>query len=328
MKTALIKVRRDQEFKTPNWIHEPRGTLEERFEKAFRYFNRVIFVGSMGILVRKLKRFINSKLTDPAVVLMDEKMKFCIPVLSAHLGGGIDLCEELSEYFGCIPVFTTATDIHSLIGIDLFALRAKMIPDNHDGILTVNSKLLAGEKLRISGFSDDIHFPKEDYEINFENADVGFESGGSCLNLLKKSLVLGCGFHKNISVEELYREFTIQIPEEYRKRILVLTSHQKKWESLQFHEFARKIAASDTLYYGNEELNKGIVQLGLSENKTVKKHMGVSHVSKPSAFLSSRGGTEIMTVKGKATKFSLYDMNDEEWKKYQYTREEVPEVLL
>ncbi|HOO33322.1 MAG TPA: cobalamin biosynthesis protein [Thermotogota bacterium] len=327
MKTALIKVRKALIFEHPEWMHELHGTLSERLEKGFSYYNRIVFVGSMGILIRKIKDHICSKMSDSAVVLLDEKRQFCIPVLSSHLGGAVDLCRELQAVYNCTPVFTTATDLNGKLGIDLFALRHKMMPDNHEGILKINSRLLSSQQIMIKGFPETFHFP-EDYLKVSDEADVGFEAGGTILNLKKKNLVLGAGFHKDIRTTELYNEFCQLIPEEYQKRILILTSHKRKWNSRQFHGFARKAAIPETSYFENDALSVAIRELNLDDNEVVRRHMGVSHVSQPSAYLASKRGKELLTVKSRTTKFALFEMEDTEWMNYEYTRETVPEVLI
>ncbi len=327
MKTALIKVRRALQFDHPKWMHELYGTLSDRFDKGFSYYNRIVFVGSMGILIRKIKDHIHSKMSDSAVVLIDEKKQYCIPILSSHIGGAVDLCKDLQTIYGCTPVYTTATDLNGKLGIDLFALRNKMSPDNHDGILKINSRLLCSKTITIKNFPSEFKFPT-DYKETTNVPDVGFEKGGKLLNLKKKNLVLGAGFHKDIRTTELYKEFCELIPEELQDRILILVSHKRKWDSRQFHGLARKATIPETGYFENDDLNTAIKTLNLEENEMVKKYMGISHISKPSAFLASNGGKELLTVKSRTTKFSLFEMSDEAWLRYEYKREGVPEVLI
>lgn len=327
MKIALIKVRNEACLQENSWINIPEGNLDEKFEKSFRYFDGIIFMGSMGILARKIGEHIKSKLNDPCVVLVDEKLKYCIPVLSSHLGGGIDLCLKMSSEFGCEPVFSTATDLNGLTGVDLFARRNNMVPDNKKGIQILSAKLLKNGSIRVKRFPGDMSLPKE-YILSEKDADMGFENGGIHLNLVRKNLVLGIGFHTDANLDELVSEFENTVPEIFRKRILVLASHEKKWQSPVFHEFSRAFNIFHTVGYDSKTLGIVIEKLGIDCENMVKKHMGISHISMPSAYLASFQGREIMTVRGKTTKFSLYEIENDFWNRYQNCYETAPEAIL
>lgn len=327
MKTALIKVRTTVPSPLDGAYIEMKGSLKEKLEKAFTYYNKIIFIGSMGILVRMIQPFIESKVSDPAIIVVDEKLNYCIPVLSAHLGGGIDLCQSLQREFGCTCVLTTSTDINQLTGIDLFAFRNKLVIEDPKAILPLNSKLLNAPPLTVKGFPADFQVPTH-YLPSKKQADIGFESGGTVTNLQKQNLVLGVGFHNDMTADALMEAFANLIPKDFQKRILILTSHEKKWHHRVFHEFARKCNIPDTEHFSNSSLSQAIHVLGLEERPVVKKYMGISHVASPSAYLASKKGRELITIKGEKCKFSLYKMNDKHWLSYRYSDEKITEGLI
>ncbi len=67
------------------------------------------------------RTFYRIKATDPAVLVLDEKGQYCIPILSGHIGGANELAERIAEMAGALPVITTATDIRGKWAIDVFA---------------------------------------------------------------------------------------------------------------------------------------------------------------------------------------------------------------
>ena len=60
----------------------------------------LVFVGAIGIAVRGIASSVNSGKTDPAVVVLDEMAKYCIPLLSGHLGRRKWLCSGNGRIYG------------------------------------------------------------------------------------------------------------------------------------------------------------------------------------------------------------------------------------
>ena len=65
-----------------------------------------LFIGAVGIAVRYIAPYVKDKFTDSAVVVMDEKAGYVIPLLSGHLGGAVELSNQLAVWTGAVPVQT------------------------------------------------------------------------------------------------------------------------------------------------------------------------------------------------------------------------------
>ena len=56
--------------------------------------NKLIFIGSIGAVVRLISPFISSKENDPAVVVLDANASYVICLLGGHISGGDQIATE------------------------------------------------------------------------------------------------------------------------------------------------------------------------------------------------------------------------------------------
>lgn len=120
--------------------------------RQFETADAIIFIGACGIAVRSIAPFVASKKTDPAVLVIDECGRFVISLLSGHLGGANELTDETAKILGAIPVITTATDLHHLFAVDVFAKKNNCAIRSMKAAKEVSAALLAGEPV---GFYSD-----------------------------------------------------------------------------------------------------------------------------------------------------------------------------
>jgi len=81
----------------------------------------IVFVGALGICVRRIVPLIHDKATDPAVVCVDITGRFVIPVLSGHIGGANELARQIALVTGGEAVVTTQSDRTGLWALDTLA---------------------------------------------------------------------------------------------------------------------------------------------------------------------------------------------------------------
>ncbi len=125
---------------------------KERFAEG----GALVFVGAAGIAVRAVAPFVKDKLTDPAVVSVDEKGRFVIPLLSGHVGGANALALRIAEITGGEAAVSTATDVNGLFAVDVWAAERSLAICGREAAKQLSAALLRGETV---GFFSD--FPVE-----------------------------------------------------------------------------------------------------------------------------------------------------------------------
>jgi len=74
-----------------------------------------------GLVVRAIAPLLQDKTTDPAVVCLDEKGQFVIPLVGGHVGGANALARRVAALTGGIAAITTASDGQGKPALDLLA---------------------------------------------------------------------------------------------------------------------------------------------------------------------------------------------------------------
>lgn len=87
--------------------------------QAFRESSGLLLLLSVGAAVRLLAPALESKHRDPAVVCIDDAGRFCVSVLSGHLGGADRLAERAAAILGAAAVITSASHAGGLPAVDL-----------------------------------------------------------------------------------------------------------------------------------------------------------------------------------------------------------------
>lgn len=186
-------------------ITEP---LSEWVGNHFLSAEGFVFVGAVGIAVRAIAPWIQDKYKDPAVVVVDEKGQFVIPVLSGHVGGGNKLARQIAGFLDAVPVLTSATDVQQKFAVDVFAKENHLWISNRELAKQISAELLDGETVGIhSIFPIKGSLPKGcqrgrsgKYQVSI---DIFCHSEKEKLFLVPKIITLGIGCRKGIPAEKL-----------------------------------------------------------------------------------------------------------------------------
>lgn len=99
------------------------GSLREFIGTLWGDHAAIVGVMASGIMVRAIAPWVRSKLSDPAVVVVDDAGRFAISLLSGHEGGANSLAEAVADVTGGIPVVTTGTEARRRLVVGVGARR-------------------------------------------------------------------------------------------------------------------------------------------------------------------------------------------------------------
>lgn len=123
--------------------------FKENLRAGFGRYDSLVCIMATGIVVRILAPLIVHKTSDPAVVVLDQKGKYAISLLSGHLGGANDLAREMAVISGGEAVITTATDVAGELSFDTFAKKHDMAIENIGQLKHISGALLSGKKVNV-----------------------------------------------------------------------------------------------------------------------------------------------------------------------------------
>lgn len=106
-----------------------------------------LFIGAAGIAVRAIAPWVKDKFTDSAVLVMDERGQYIIPLLSGHMGGAVGTAKEIAACTGAETVITTATDVEDKFAVDVFARENELCLTDRILAKQISAAVLAGKRI-------------------------------------------------------------------------------------------------------------------------------------------------------------------------------------
>lgn len=237
VETALkIKKSLDAEG-LPNSVYAPKKysqagvvALDVKFSDFIREnygkVDALVAVMATGITIRAVAPFLESKLTDPAVIGVDAAGKFVISLLSGHYGGANELTKTIARGIHATPVITTASDVMGKQSVDELARILHLNIENPESLVAVNAAIVNGDSV-VLVLVGDVKVPAElinGFEIKkakngakaleiVNSYDAGAIVTREPLNIVKfvkpftilkaKRIVVGLGCRKNSSAESI-----------------------------------------------------------------------------------------------------------------------------
>jgi len=279
------------------------------FEKIASQWNSdvdaIICIMATGIVVRAIAPLCSDKKHDPCVLVLDEKGKFVISLLSGHIGGGNELSRKLAKKLNASAVITTASDVTGHTALDLWAKKNGLLVTDKNKLTRLSAKIVNDGSLRIFSDCDVKNLPADLVQVsNLEEADIIVSDrifpDCNALFLRPCGICIGVGCNRGtseqafeIAITELLTEYQIS-----RDAVSCYASIDLKNDEVGMLDFISK-ENTPIFFYTKDELN-GVD--GVSSSLAVMKATGAKGVAEPAALLAAQtknSSTELIARKHK-----------------------------
>jgi len=299
-------------------------SLSELVGELFKKYDTLVFIMATGIVVRMIAPYLEDKLKDPAVIVIDEMGKNVISLLSGHMGGANQMTLLISKHLDSHPVITTSTDVNEKSALDNIAKTLEASIDNfRETVKDINYRLVHDQTVGL--------YQEYDYKINtrgftsiksLENIksqedlktfdkvvcitykkDLGFKNP-KMIRVIPRDLVVGIGCRKDTPKELLEESFN-DFLEKYNidsQAIKCLASVDVKEHETAIIALSGKLGVPFQIV-ARPEIAK--IDHLFEKSEFVKKNIGVYSVAEPVAFLLSGGNLWIKKQKYKGITFAI-----------------------
>jgi len=335
MKTAVIAITKHgsaiaRKLEGDRFISAKFRTDEpaEYFEKPIKdltaeiwpRYEALVYVVSLGAVVRTIAPFLKDKHVDPAVIVVDDKAQYAISVLSGHVGGANELTEKIAQALGAKAVITTASDVGKTIPVDILGRELGWTTEHDENITKVSASVVNEERIAFVQETGEKTWWKRETPLPRNITVTSLEDAKNFKAVLlvtdrliedpileraviyrPKSLVLGIGCDRGITCDQI-EEFVQVTLREHRlsfKCVRNVATVDVKQDEVGLQEFCAKHKL-ELACYPSDRLREIKAP---NPSATVEKYVGTPGVSEPAAMLSSGG--DLIVPKQKTSMMTL-----------------------
>ena len=285
--------------------------VKECFPILFYEYDAIIAVMASGILIRSVAPLVESKVTDPAVINIDDNGQFVISALSGHLGGANELAGKVAGLIDATPVITTSTDVNKKLGIDVLAKDLYLSIDNTKEILHFNKAILEGHEISLT-VNPDMNFDYLfDYlnnvtleinvsieyspKVNTDEIHVSFDEHE--LTLKERKIVVGIGCRRGKECRFIYDGLKKSLNDLKisHSRVNLLASAEIKKDEKGILELSEKL--NIPVEFVEIDKLKLFESSDVSKSEFVYSKFGIYGVCEPSALIMAGFDSELIYKK-------------------------------
>lgn len=268
-----------------------KGGVAQTLAEHWRELDGFVCIMATGIVVRAIAPLLQSKKSDPCVVVVDEKGRHAVSLLSGHLGGGNDLARQVAILSGGEAVITTASDTLGLVPLDLWIRAQNLVCESKEALTQASARLVNTGCLRMFSELAIASFPQGLLEVaEVEQADIvvtpRLGDYGNAVVFRPKNLVVGVGCNRGVPVEELRQACEELFAEQGLSQLSIrnLASIDLKNDEDGLLAFAQEHGWRID-FFSKEELNR-VEDVSVSE--AALRNVGAIGVAEPAALLSAQ----------------------------------------
>ena len=253
----------------------------------FARYDALLFLCACGIAVRAVAPYVSDKTRDPAGLVMDDRGKYVIPILSGHIGGANALAKRIADLTGAAAVITTATDGAGRFSCDAWAASHGCAVASMDLAKEVSAAILTRDVPLASDFPLPGTLPAG--LIKGEKGDLGIYIGvkqnapfSKTLRLVPQIVTLGVGCRRGTPEETIAAAVAnaLERQEIDPRAVCRLASIDAKRDEAGLLGCAKKLGVT-AVFYSAQALND--VPGAFEESAFVKQTVGVGNVCERAA---------------------------------------------
>lgn len=285
--------------------------FKELVKDIYYLYDTILFIMASGIVVRMIAPYIQSKLVDPAILVMDDNGNNIISLLSGHIGGANMKSKILADLIHAKPIITTSSDVNNKIAVDTFAMDNDLLIENftnakdvtalilnEEDIILINEDNIPLEESRLSSnvTIDNIKNIHKYKGVIFITRSRSVNIEMPCVQLIPKNIIIGIGCRRGMPayriidfIDNVLKELDIR-----NESIKIISTVDVKedekgiLETVEHYETNIEIISRQNIIIHEDKFNK---------SNFVKETIGVANVCEPCGFISSKGGKCILGKK-------------------------------
>lgn len=274
--------------------------VKQTLENIFQEYDCIVGIMATGVMVRNVCKLIRSKNVDPAILIIDEKGKHVISLLSGHLGGGNIFSIKIASLIDAEPIITTATDINNKLGVDSLARKYYFKVNDVYKIKPINLALINNESVSIT-FNpkhdyiwDDLKVKESYQKVKNDSEFIEVSYGTITINLKPKRIVVGIGSRKNIDSYSVINAIksTMKILGLPVKRVDSIATGQMKENEKGIIYAAEELGIP--LEIISDKLMKNFKNDDITSSDFVMEKFGVPGVCEPSSLIAAGKGSTLI----------------------------------
>jgi len=275
--------------------------VKKYLKLAFCEYDAIIAIMASGILIRSIAPLIESKLTDPAILNIDDNGNFVISTLSGHLGGANKLTNKIANLIDATPVITTSTDVNNKLGIDVIAKDLYLSVSDSKEILFFNKAILDSREILLKiNPNKDFNYLFEylnnskfeinvsiEYSSKISNDEIHVNLDGHELVLKEKKIVVGIGCKRGKEFEKILEGFNNSIGELKidKSRVNMLSSAEIKKDEQGILKLSNEL--NIPVNFVQLDKLKLFESKDIQKSEFVKSKFGIYGVCEPSALITA-----------------------------------------